>query len=222
MFSETHEDKDIKRRGLLLILSAPSGTGKTTLMERILQEDKHIHPSISVTTRSIRSGEKDGVNYYYTDVATFKQMVQESKLLEHAEIFGHLYGTPKFTVEKYLNAGEDVIFDIDWQGHTQLRAISEKDVASVFILPPSKEDLLKRIRLRNQDDEKVIKERLTLANLDINHWHEYDYVIINRNIQESVRKLMSILHSERLKKTRRTGLPVFVDNLLQQDIEHLL
>lgn len=220
--AQVNKDKYIKRRGLMLILSGPSGAGKTTLERHILAADSHIHLSISTTTRPMRPGEQEGVHYHFVDVERFYRMIQDNAFLEYAEILGNLYGTPRIAVEKHLCAGEDVIFVINWQGHRQLMGTAREDVASVFILPPSKEDLLRRIVLRNQDSIDAIKKRLELANLDISHWHEYDYIIRNSNIETSLKKLLAILHSERLKKARRTGLANFIQHLLQQDVSHLL
>ena len=214
----TEEGMNIKRRGLMFIISAPSGTGKTTLAKLLLKADFHISSSISVTTRPIRVGEKDGEDYYFVHQEEFKDMVQEDKLLEYAEIFGHFYGTPRAAVEKYLARGEDVLFDIDWQGHRQLIGTARDDVTSVFLLPPSKQDLIERLTKRNQDSDDVIKLRIEKSNLEITHWHEYDYIIINKDLEESLQKLLSILRAERLRKERRIGLPLFIGDLLKQTI----
>lgn len=211
---------EIKRRGLMLILSAPSGAGKTTLAKMLLKKDKHLHSSISVTTRTKRPGEKDGIDYYYTDVVTFKRMVDSGDFLEYAEVFNNFYGTPKFAVEKHLQEGEDVVFDIEWQGHRQLTSVARQDVASVFILPPSKDELIRRLKNRNQDSPEVLIRRIEQIDTEISHWHEYDYTIINRDLEDSFEKVLAILKAERLKKTRRLGLNKFIADIIQEDIKH--
>lgn len=213
--------QDIKRRGLMYVISAPSGTGKTTLANLLLEADKHIHISISVTTREKRPNEVDGRDYYFVDEETFRKMIEAGQMLEYAEIFGHLYGIPRLEVEKYLKNGEDLLFAIDWQGHRKLIATARDDVTSVFILPPSKQELLERLKSRNQDDQVNIINRMENSNLEISHWHEYDYVIINRTKRSTLKKLLSILRAERLKKTRRIGLPNFIGNLITQDTTNL-
>ena len=220
MFS--HHQENIKRRGLMFVLSAPSGTGKTTMAKRLLSIDQHIHLSISVTTRKPRPGELDGIDYYFVSHDEFKSMVANGDLLEYAEVFGNFYGTPRSKVEEYLNKGEDLLFDIEWQGHRQLVSSARQDVASVFILPPTKTELLNRLCLRNSDCSKTITTRMEHVNFELSHWHEYDYHIINRNLDESVEKLHAVLRAERLKKTRRTGLAGFVGELLREEINTLL
>jgi len=217
-----HHQENIKRRGLMFVLSAPSGTGKTTMAKRLLSIDQHIHLSISVTTRKPRPGEVDGVDYYFVSHDEFKSMVANGDLLEYAEVFGNFYGTPRSKVEEYLNKGEDLLFDIEWQGHRQLVSSARQDVASVFILPPTKTELLNRLCLRNSDCSKTIATRMEHVNFELSHWHEYDYHIINRNLDESVEKLHAVLRAERLKKTRRTGLAGFVGELLREEINSLL
>lgn len=207
---------NIKRRGLMFIISAPSGTGKTTLAKMLLEEDQHITPSISCTTRSKRDKEKEGIDYYFLSKKNFKQMSKNGDFLEYAQIFDNFYGTPKAAVEERLNNGEDVLFDIDWQGHRQLISTARTDVTSIFLLPPSKQELLKRLEKRNQDNKGIIKYRMERANEEIMHWHEYDYVIINRDLEQSLHKLLAILRAERLRKERRLGLPEFVGNLIKE------
>ncbi|MDJ1305598.1 MAG: guanylate kinase [Candidatus Midichloria sp.] len=209
---------NIKRRGLMLVISAPSGAGKTTLSKLLIENDQHLRASISVTTRKKRPGEVDGKDYHFVDTAKFKQMVKDNAFMEYAEIFGNFYGTLKDAVEKFLEVGEDVVFDIDWQGHRRLVATAREDVTSVFILPPSKQELYKRLKLRHHDEEGVAAFRQERANDEISHWHEYDYVIINKDLNESFNKLLSILRAERLKKNRRTGLPAFIRDLLKQEV----
>ncbi len=206
----------------MLVLSAPSGTGKTTMAKRLMEADDHIHWSISVTTRPMRSGEVDGVDYHFVTIDKFKAMVAHGQLLEYAEVFGNFYGTPRATVESYLSDGEDVLFDIEWQGHRQLISSARPDVTSVFILPPSKSELLKRLKTRNLDDDNIIKNRIDHVNFELSHWHEYDYHIINRDLDESMEKLHAILRAERLRKTRRVGLAGFVGDLLREEIDDTL
>jgi len=208
----------IKRRGLMLVISSPSGAGKTTLANLLLKADNHIHPSISYTTREPRPGEKQGQHYYYVDKDTFLTMAKEGQFLEYAEVFGHYYGTPKELVEKYLNAGEDVVFDIDWQGNRSLTAIARSDVVSVFLLPPSKLVLHERLLKRAQDAHETIALRMQKANSELQHWQEYDYTIVNKDLDESLRKLLSILRAERLKKQRRWGVITFVNQLIAETI----
>ena len=200
----------------MFILSAPSGTGKTTLANKIIENDKHISLSISCTTREKRKGEIDGKHYYFVNKEQFKKQVQNDSFLEYAEIFGQFYGTPKKQVLDKLEQGEDVLFDIDWQGHRQLSAIARLDVTSVFLLPPSKEELLRRLQLRNQDKPSVVQYRIERSDEEISHWHEYDYVIINKDMEHSMEKLLSILRAERLKKERRVGLNDFVSKLIHE------
>lgn len=211
--------KKIKRRGLMLVVSSPSGAGKTTLCNLLRKIDKHIHPSISYTTRVARDGEVDGKDYYFTDEANFQRMVEGGHFVEHAQVFGNRYGTPKKLVEDYLKNGEDVIFDIDWQGNNSLTKIARDDVVSIFLLPPNKIELLKRLKSRAQDNHETIEYRLQCANADIEHWHEYDYTIINRDLDESLRKMLSILRAERLKKARRLGVPEFVKKLIEEKVD---
>ncbi len=204
----------------MFILSSPSGAGKTTLARMLLQKDRHLHTSISYTTRPPRPGEVHGKDYYFTDHATFKQMVKAGEFLEYAEVFGNCYGTPRHFVEQHLQRGEDVLFDIEWQGNRQLTAIARDDVVSVFIFPPSKQDLLKRLRARNQDSDEVVRHRMEKADEEIRHWNEYDYSIINREVEKSLSKLLWILRAERLKKARRLGVHDYVEHLLQETINY--
>ncbi len=206
----------------MFVLSAPSGTGKTTMARKLMEIDTHIHWSISVTTRNPRPGEINGVDYFFVSRDEFKKMVSNNELLEYAEVFGNFYGTPRFKVEEYLNRGEDVVFDIEWQGHRQLVSSAREDVASVFILPPMKRELVNRLQLRNTDCIETINKRMEHVNFELSHWHEYDYHIINRNLDESVEKLYAVLRAERLKKKRRIGLASFVGDLLREEINALL
>ncbi len=198
------------------MVSSPSGAGKTTLANMLLQHDKHLHPSISVTTRSPRPGEVDGVHYYFCDEASFLKMVGNGEFLEYAKVFGHYYGTPRKSVEEFLARGEDVIFDIDWQGHKSLIDMSRNDVVSVFLLPPSRVELRERLIQRAQDASETIELRMQKANSELHHWQEYDYVVINKDLRKSFRKMRSILRAERLKRHRRLGLYDFVTDLMNQ------
>ena len=202
----------------MLVLSAPSGTGKTTLAKKILEQDEHINLSISATTRTKRANEIDKIHYFFTNKEKFKQDINDDKFLEYAEIYHEFYGTPKQDVLQKLEEGIDVLFDIDWQGHRQLCATAREDVTSVFILPPSKEELFKRLCQRNQDPKNVIEHRMSRANEEISYWHHYDYVIINRDIEQSTAKLLAILKAERLKKKRRIGLNNFIGHLITEKI----
>lgn len=208
--------KKIKRRGLMLVLSSPSGAGKTTLANMLLKIDKHIHPSISYTTRPMRPGEIDGVHYYFTDRETFMKMAEAGEFLEHAEVFGNMYGTPKELVETFLSRGEDVIFDIDWQGNRSLTNNAKHDVVSIFLLPPSKKTLRERLEKRAQDIKETIELRMSKANSELNHWQEYDYIIVNQELDKSLKKLLSVLRAERLRKNRRMGVYDFVNQLKQE------
>ena len=199
----------IARRGLMLVLSSPSGAGKTTL-SRMLLADPAVTLSISVTTRAQRPGETDGAHYHFIDRARFDAMVRNGELLEWAEVFGHRYGTPRAPVEHALAEGRDVLFDIDWQGTQQVREKARHDLVSVFVLPPSARELERRLHTRAQDSDEVIGGRMAKAAGEISHWAEYDYVIVNRDLQEAFTELRAILAAERLKRERQTGLSDFV------------
>jgi guanylate kinase len=209
--------EEIARRGLMFVLSSPSGAGKTTLSRRLLASDPSIDLSISVTTRRPRAGEVDGRDYWFIDQAKFDAMVAQGELLEHAQVFDHNYGTPRGPVEAALEKGRDVLFDIDWQGTQELRAKAREDVVSVFVLPPSVGELEKRLRTRALDSEDVIHKRMTKASGEMSHWAEYDYVIVNRDIEEAFAGVKAILAAERLKRTRQVGLTEFV-RALQSEI----
>jgi guanylate kinase len=203
----------VARRGLMLVLSSPSGAGKTTLSRMLLKADRHVELSVSVTTRPQRRGEVDGRDYHFIDVARFKTMVKSGKLLEWAEVFGHRYGTPRIPVEKALRAGRDVLFDIDWQGTQQLREKARDDLVSVFILPPTAKELERRLERRAQDSRAVIGARMAKAAGEMSHWPEYDYVIVNREKQHAFAEVRAILAAERLKRERQIGLSAFVRDL---------
>lgn len=210
---------ELKRRGLLFILSSPSGAGKTTLSRRLLASyaDAAAHEtmvmSVSVTTRSIRPGEVDGQDYFFVDKARYDQMVAGGEMLEHARVFENFYGTPAKFVQEQISRGTDVLFDIDWQGTQQLRAKKPDDLVSVFILPPSMDELERRLKARAQDSDEVVKKRMEKAEAEISHWQEYDYVLINQDIDQTLEKIDTILKAERLKKTRQDGLSDFVGSL---------
>jgi guanylate kinase len=208
--------KAIARRGLMLVLSSPSGAGKTTLSRRLLQEDNDIDLSISVTTRKPRPGEIDGHHYHFVTPDKFTEMIRNDELLEWAEVFGHRYGTLKVPVSESLKAGRDVLFDIDWQGTQQLNQRARDDVASIFVLPPSIVELERRLRMRAQDEESIIRRRMAMAGHELSHWAEYDYVIINDALDRAFAQVRIILSAERLKRQRQPSLTEFVRELTRQ------
>jgi len=205
-----HDGGEVARRGLMLVLSSPSGAGKTTLSRMLLERYSTIELSISVTTRKPRSGEVEGRDYHFTDARSFDAMVARGDLLEWAEVFGSRYGTPRAPVERALTMGRDVLFDIDWQGTQQLREKGRDDLVSVFVLPPSIPDLEARLRTRAQDADDVIHARMAKAANEMSHWAEYDYVVINRDVWRAFEDVCAILAAERLKRERQTGLSAFV------------
>ena len=206
----------IERRGLLLVISSPSGAGKTTLTRRLLDSDPSITMSVSVTTRAPRPGEVDGKDYLFISMEKFNAMRDSGELLEWAEVFGNCYGTPKAPVQASLAVGRDVLFDIDWQGTQQLSQVMSEDLVRIFILPPSAEALQERLIRRAQDSMVTVAKRMAEAAKEISHWPEYDYVIINYDLETSDREIRSILEAERLKRKRRTGLTAFVRALLEK------
>lgn len=197
----------------MLVLSSPSGAGKTTLSRRLLASDTEITLSVSVTTRSPRPGEQDGVDYLFIAEDRFQQMRADDELLESAEVFGHYYGTPRLPVEQALENGRDVLFDIDWQGASQLAEKMREDLVRIFILPPSAGALEERLKARAQDPADVVAKRMAGASEEISHWEGYEYVLINDDVDRSAHAVSSILHAERLKRQRRTGLFDFVKTL---------
>ena len=211
--SNEAEAPTIQRRGLMLVLSSPSGAGKTTLSRQLLGNDSQIQLSVSFTTREKRPGETDGVDYRFVDTATFRGMIERSEFLEHARVFDHYYGTPRAPVEAALDTGRDVLFDIDWQGTQQLKEKGREDLVTVFILPPSTRDLERRLITRAQDSPDIVAKRMAKAADEMSHWAEYDYTIINRDIATSLIELKSILTAERLKRERQFGLADFVKAL---------
>ena len=204
----------LKRRGLLFILSSPSGAGKTTLSRKLLAEDPGIKLSISATTRAPRPGEVDGVHYHFVSDARFDVMIEEDEFYEWAEVFGYRYGTPKGIIREGLKTGQDYLFDIDWQGTQQLYQKDQQDVVSVFILPPSLNELRRRLEARAQDTKEVIDARMERARAEISHWAEYDYVVINDDVNECFDRVREVLDAERMRRTRQTGLIPFVRELM--------
>ena len=206
---------DIHRRGLMLVLSSPSGAGKTTISRRLLALDGNLSMSVSVTTRNKRPGETHGKDYFFIDPTEFNLMVNRRELLEHAKVFGNYYGTPRAAVMDALKAGKDVLFDIDWQGTQQLSESARDDLVSVFILPPGARELERRLTSRAQDSAEEIARRMAKANDEMSHWFEYDYVIVNQDIDQSVAQVQAILTAERLRRRRQVGLAEFVRGLQQ-------
>ena len=205
--------KTIARRGLMLVLSSPSGAGKTTLSRMLLTVERSVELSISVTTRPRRRGEVNGRHYHFIDRKRFDQLVRQGDLLEYATVFGNGYGTLRKPVERALKQGRDVLFDIDWQGTQQLRERARDDLVSVFLLPPSSGELARRLHTRALDDKKVIRARMAKSGDEMSHWPEYDYVVVNRDLDRAFGDVRAILHAERLKRERQTGLSAFVRGL---------
>lgn len=203
----------VARRGLMLVLSSPSGAGKTTISRALLDQDANLSLSVSATTRPMRPGETDGVDYHFMDKTEFNLLLNRQELLEHAKVFDHYYGTPKAPVEAALADGKDILFDIDWQGTQQLAQQAREDLVSIFILPPSTAELARRLESRAQDSPEVVARRMAKAPDEISHWAEYDYIIVNHDIDESVACARAILTAERLRRERQTGLTEFVKGL---------
>lgn len=216
MTAERAQQHAIARRGLMLVLSSPSGAGKTTLSRKLLAADPGVELSVSVTTRKQRPGEVDGRDYHFIDAARFEAMVKQGELLEWAQVFGNRYGTPRAPVEAALANGHDVLFDIDWQGTQQLRDKAAPDLVSIFVLPPSMSDLEQRLRRRAQDPDDVIGARMATAADEMSHWAEYNYIVINTDIDRAFNEVQTILAAERLKRERQTGLSDFVRRLQAQ------
>ena len=209
----TKDAPDIARRGLLLVLSSPSGAGKTTLAHRLLAVDPGIRMSVSVTTRKPRRGEIDGTDYTFVERTEFERLKRGRKLLEWAEVFGQFYATPRAPILDAVESGGDVLFDIDWQGARQLKKRLPRDVVRVFIFPPNGEALERRLKTRNQDSEATVARRMAAAAGEISHWNEYDYALINHDVETSLAALTAIVTAERLKRVRQVGLRAFVANL---------
>jgi len=204
---------DIERRGLMLVLSSPSGAGKTSLARKLLETDLQLMLSISITTRKQRPGEIHSRDYFFVTPLEFAKLRDEGELLEHARVFDNDYGTPRAPVEKALSQGKDVLFDIDWQGTQALSQTARGDMVTIFILPPSCETLEERLKNRAQDSEEVVSARMAKAVDEMSHWAEYDYVIVNEDFEQSVADIQAILVAERLKRQRQIGLSTFVNNL---------
>ena len=208
------EETGIARRGLMLVLSSPSGAGKTTIARKLLEQDLGIEISVSHSTRKMRKGERDGQDYHFVSHDTFTKMRDHGEFLEWAVVFDNYYGTTRKPVEEALAAGRDVLFDVDWQGAASLRDKARDDVVTVFILPPTAADLEQRLNVRAQDPPEIVRRRMLGASNEIQHWTEYDYVVLNYDIDRSVAAIRGVLTAERLRRTRLTGLKQFVQNLL--------
>ena len=215
--SRTDDPHKFRRRGVLFVLSSPSGAGKSTISRMLLESDATLQMSVSVTTRPMRPGERDGVDYHFVDLPRFKDMVGDGEFLEWAHVFGHRYGTPAKPVDDILASGSDVLFDIDWQGAQQLHQLAGGDVVRVFILPPSMEELERRLRARATDSDTVIDARMSRAASEIAHWDGYDYVLVNDDAVKCFEQVRTILQAERLKRSRQTGLIGFVRKLTTPD-----
>lgn len=205
-----------RRRGLMLVMSSPSGAGKTSISRRVLKLEPELTLSISVTTRPQRPGEVDGVHYHFIEQARFDAMVAGGELLEHALVYGHSYGTPRAAVERALSSGRDVLFDIDWQGAQQIREAARDDMVGLFVLPPSIPELERRLRVRAQDPEETVRFRLAQVASDVTHWPEYDYVLVNKQFEASVEAVRAILAAERLRRKRQPGLTEFVQQFRER------
>ena len=206
----------ITRRGLMLVLSSPSGAGKTSICKRLLQQEAELILSVSATTRKRRPGEVEGKDYHFLSTLEFERRINKSEFLEYAKVFGNYYGTPSNLVEKSLGSGVDVLFDIDWQGTQQMKAKARQDLVSVFILPPSTQELEKRLFKRAQDTSEVVAHRMSKSASEMSHYPEYDYVIINYDLNKSVQQVQSILNAERSRRERQNGLVDFVKHLSSQ------
>lgn len=203
----------LSRRGLMLVLSSPSGAGKTTVSRSLLSIEPEIDLSISWTTRPPRPGEVDGDHYHFVDHDAFHEMVVSGNFLEYAKVFGHYYGTPREQAERTLDQGKDILFDIDWQGTQQLAQTARTDLVSIFILPPSWKELERRLNERAQDSAEIVQYRMSKAHVEISHWAEYDYVLINDSFEKTVEDVRKILHAERMHRKRQIGLHDFVKKL---------
>lgn len=210
-------ETSFQRRGLMFILSSPSGAGKTTISRRLLAADANLQMSVSVTTRAKRSGEVEAKDYFFTDRADFDRLMEDEAFLEWAEVFGNFYGTPKAHIDKGLALGQDFLFDVDWQGAQQMSQRAGDDVVSVFLLPPSIEELEKRLKTRGTDSPEVIAMRMARARSEISHWDGYDYVIVNDDVETCFTKVRTILEAERLRRARQIGLIDFALGLARED-----
>ena len=203
-----------KNKGLMLVLSSPSGAGKSSICKSLLSLDNNLNLSISTTTREKRPNEIEGSDYFFVSEKKFNQLLVNNYFIEHAKVFGNLYGTERKIVEEKINQGKDVLFDIDWQGAQQLREKMGEDVVSVFILPPSKKELENRLKIRGQDSDIIVKKRMNEASSEITHWAEYDYVIVNKDLKNSVTNVLDILRAERMKRIRQIGLAEFTRSII--------
>jgi guanylate kinase len=203
----------IDRRGLMLVLSSPSGAGKTTISRELLKREPNLVMSISATTRRPRPGEADGQDYCFKSDAEFAAMVKKGEFLEHARVFDNFYGTPRAPVDAALRAGKDVLFDVDWQGTQKLKESARADLASVFILPPSLAELEQRLHARAQDPPEVVRGRMSRAAAEMSHWAEYDYIVVNVDVESSIARVQAILIAERLRRDRQAGLAEFVEEM---------
>jgi guanylate kinase len=209
-----NNDLNNERRGIMLVLSSPSGAGKTSLSRELLKKNKKLFLSISCTTRPNRPGEVNGSDYYFIDQSEFNRMQETDSFLETAKVFDFYYGTPKKPIEEALSSGKDILFDIDWQGTQQLMNSLQDDLIKVFVLPPSAKELEKRLLKRNQDSDEIVKNRMSKASNEISHYAEYDYIIVNDNFEDSVSKIESILTAEGLKRSRQTKVQDIINDLL--------
>ena len=213
MSTTSNEHVKIARRGLMLVLSSPSGAGKTTISRALLAGDENLSMSVSATTRKPRPGEIEGRDYFFMEPVDFNLLVNKDELLEHAKVFGNYYGTPSAPVRDALAEGKDILFDIDWQGTQQLAQKAGDDLVSVFVLPPSTQALEKRLKSRAQDSDEVVAQRMSKASEEISHWREYDYVVVNDDVDRCISEVKAILLAERVRRNRRTGLLPFVEGL---------
>ena len=204
---------EIKRRGLMLVLSSPSGAGKSTLARALLGDDNNVRMSVSATTRARRPGETEGKDYFFVTPDRFEEMAKAGDFLEHAVVFDHRYGTPKRQVMSTLGNGLDVLFDIDWQGTQQLKEQARDDLVSIFVLPPSHDELEHRLKARAQDSDAVVAQRMAKAASEISHWPEYDYIVVNRDLRRALEQVKAILEAERARRTRLVGVGEFVAEL---------
>jgi guanylate kinase len=211
--SHTTTDEPIHRRGLMLVLSSPSGAGKSSISRRLLESDNNLSLSISATSRKRRPGEVEGKDYHFVTPEDFQIMIHENRFLEYAKVFDHYYGTPAEQVMETLGQGSDILFDIDWQGTQSLKATARDDLVSVFILPPSYRELEIRLKKRNQDTDQEVAKRMSKAADELSHFPEYDYIVINHDLEESVKQIHAILMAERRRRYRLNGLTDFVRNL---------
>jgi len=207
---------ELGRRGLMLVMSSPSGAGKTTIAREVLKRDSEIAMSVSATTRAPRPGEQEGKDYFFVTEENYKAMVVAGEFFEHAKVFDNYYGTPRAAVDQELKAGLDVLFDVDWQGTQQLRENARDDLVSIFVLPPSTDELARRLTERAQDTEDVVSSRMAKAADEMSHYIEYDYIFVNNDLEKSVERVRAVLEAERMKRERVVGLHEFVENMRDQ------